>query len=94
MNIHSYTNDMNEINTYLLNDRISKTAEKYLLIFPNEQILRWYKRYLNRDDIIYLNEKSSLVGLRYKNWLYVNQGMTKEDINTFLKGDEDNETNN
>ena len=94
MNIHSYTNDMNEINTYLLNDRISKTAEKYLLIFPNEQILQWYKRYLNRDDIIYLNEKSSLVGLRYKNWLYVNQGMTKEDINTFLEGDEDNETNN
>lgn len=86
MNIHSYTN--------LLNDRISKTAEKYLLIFPNEQILQWYKRYLNRDDIIYLNEKSSLVGLRYKNWLYVNQGMTKKDINTFLEGDEDNETNN
>ena len=91
MNIHSYTNDINEINTYLLNDRISKTAEKYLLIFPNEQLLQWYKRYLNRDDIIYLNEKSSLVGLRYKNWLYVNQGMTKEDINTFLEGDGNNE---
>ena len=91
MNIHSYTNDMNEINTYLLNDRISKTAEKYLLIFPNEQILRWYKRYLNRDDIINKKEKSSLVGLRYKNWLYVNQGMTKEDINTFLEGGKNNE---
>ena len=70
----------NEINTYLLNDRISKETDKYLLIFPNEQILQWYKRYLNRDDIIYLNERSSLVGLRYKNWLYVNQGMTKKDI--------------
>ena len=81
----------NEINTYLLNERISKSADKYLLIFPNEQILQWYKKYLNRDDIIYLNEKSSLVGLRYKNWLYVNQGMTKKDIEKYLKESDKNE---
>lgn len=76
---------MRELNIYLLNDRITKQADKYLLIFPNEQLLQWYKRYLNRNDIIYLNEKSSIVGLRYKNWLYVNRGMTKQDINKYLK---------
>ena len=74
-----------ELNIYLLNDRITEKADKYLLIFPNEQLLQWYKRYLNRNDIIYLNEKSSIVGLRYKNWLYVNRGMTKQDINKYLK---------
>lgn len=68
-----------------LDIRISEKADKYLLIFPNRQILEWYKRYLKRDDIIYKTEyeikNNGLVGLRYINWNYVDRGMTKEMIN-------------
>lgn len=72
---------MNGLYADILDSRISKTSNKYLLVFPNEQLLQWYKRYLNREDIIYLNIKSSIVGLRYKKWLYIDQPLTKEMIN-------------
>lgn len=72
-----------------LNQRISSSANKYLLIFPNKQILEWYKRWLQRDDIIYKTEYEiehrGLVGLRYINWNYVDETMTKQIINERFK---------
>ena len=69
----------------MLNQRISSSADKYLLIFPNEQLKQWYKRWLQRDDIIYKTEReivnNGLVGLRYINWNYVDETMTKQVIN-------------
>ncbi len=68
-----------------LNLRISPNANKYLLIFPNKQIMQWYKRYLLRNDIIYKTEfeleNNGLDGLRYINWNYVDETMTKQIIN-------------
>lgn len=73
----------------MLNQRISSSATKYLLIFPNEQIKQFYKRWLQRDDILYKTEKeiacSGLVGMRYINWNYVDETMTKQIINTKFK---------
>lgn len=73
------------VTQYELNSRITSDADKYLLIFPNKQIMEWYKRYLLRDDIIYKTEyeieNRGLVGLRYINWNYVDEGMTKQMIN-------------
>ena len=69
----------------MLNQRISSSADKYLLIFPNEQLKQWYKRWLQRDDIIYKTEReivnNGLVGLKYINWNYVDETMTKQVIN-------------
>lgn len=73
----------------MLNQRISSSATKYLLIFPNEQIKQFYKRWLQRNDIIYKTEReienSGLVGMRYINWNYVDETMTKQIINEKLK---------
>lgn len=70
----------------MLNQRITFNADKYLLIFPNKPIMEWYKRYLLRDDIIYKTEyeieNRGLVGLRYINWCYVDESMTKQMINS------------
>lgn len=72
----------NEIWTSLLNQRKTSNANKYLFIFPNEQILQFYKRWLKRSDIIYLSSKSSLVGLRYIDWCFINDAsMDKRTIN-------------
>ena len=74
-----------EINNDYLNDRIVKTSNKYLLLFNNRQLLEWYKRYLLRDDIIYLTtydvESNKLVGLSYRKWAIVTDGLTKMEIN-------------
>lgn len=74
------------ITQYELNSRITPSANKYLLIFPNKHIMEWYKRYLLRDDIIYKTEyeieNKGLVGLRYINWNYVDETMTKQMINS------------
>lgn len=73
----------------MLNQRISSSATKYLLIFPNEQIKQFYKRWLQRNDIIYKTEKeiynNGLVGMRYINWDYVDKTMTKHLINERFK---------
>lgn len=72
-----------------LNQRITPNADKYLLIFPNRQILEWYKRYLQREDIIYMTdweiENNHLAGLRYINWCYVDETITKQIINARFK---------
>ena len=77
------------ITQYELNSRITTNADKYLLIFPNKQILEWYKRWLQRDDIIYKTEYEiehrGLVGLRYINWNYIDETMTKQIINEKFK---------
>ena len=78
-----------------LNSRITPKANKYLLIFPNKQIMEWYKRYLLRNDVIYKTkyelENRGLVGLRYINWNYIDEAMTKQMINSKMpildKGD-------
>ena len=68
-----------------LNLRIVPNATKYLLIFPNKQLLEFYKRWLQRDDIIYMTEREienhRLVGLTYINWCYVDELTTKQVIN-------------
>lgn len=68
-----------------LNLRLAPNATKYLLIFPNKQLLEFYKRWLQRDDIIYMTEREienhGFVGLRYINWCYVDELMTKQVIN-------------
>lgn len=73
----------------MLNQRISCSATKYLLIFPNEQIKQFYKRWLQRNDIIYITEReienNGLVGMRYINWNYVDETMTKHLINERFK---------
>lgn len=69
--------------------RIVPNATKYLLIFPNRQLLEWYKRYLQRDDIIYMTERevenNRIVGLRYINWYYIDELIFKQTINKKLK---------
>ena len=66
-----------EIDTDLLNSRIAKNANKYLLLFPNRQILEWYKRYLLRKDIIYMTvydaSPRNLAGHRYVAWDYIDK---------------------
>ena len=67
-----------------LNLRISPTANKYLLIFPNERLLELCKRKLKRDDVIYMTvqeiEHNYLVGLRYINWNYIDEDEVKHMI--------------
>ena len=73
------------LRTDLLNERIDENSDKYLLLFPNRQLLEWYKRYLLRDDIIYLTigeiEKSGLVGLRYRAYDVIDGPVMKDSIN-------------
>lgn len=73
------------LRTDLLNERIDEKSDKYLLLFPNKQLREWYKRYLQRDDIIYLTigeiERHGLVGLRYKTYDVIDGPVMKDSIN-------------
>ena len=68
-----------------LESRKIEDANKYLFIFHNKQIADWYKRYLKREDVIYMTtmelEHGGIVGLRYRDWCIVDESMTKQIIN-------------
>lgn len=76
---------LDNIIVYDLESRKTNNTNNYLFIFPNRQILEWYKRYLQRKDIIYITEReiqnNGLVGLRYREWCFIDERMTKSIIN-------------
>ena len=76
---------MLQFNEQYLKDRISPYSNKWLLIFFNRPLMNWYKRYLEyRDDIIYVTHDElvnhGLEGLRYYNYMYMEQAYTKEEL--------------
>lgn len=74
---------------YDLESRKVEEEKKYLLIFDNFMLQKWYERYLNyRNDIIYITYdkiyNNGLVGLRYKNYYFVNNEETKKELEKVL----------
>lgn len=76
-----------------LNSRIVEDSNKILLIFEDYRRLNLYRRIFGKDDRkILLTDNDlknkGLVGLRYNNWHYVDDGELNNIINELEKEDE------
>ena len=72
-----------------LNSRIVEDSDKILLIFEDYKSLILYRRNFGRDNRkILLTEydikNKGLVGLRYNNWHYIDDGELNNMINELL----------
>ena len=72
-----------------LNSRIVEDSDKILLIFEDYKSLILYRRNFGRDNreillTVYDLENKGLVGLRYNNWHYVDDGELNNMINELL----------
>ena len=72
-----------------LNSRIVEDSDKILLIFKDYRRLNLYKRNFGRDNrkillTDYDIKNRGLVGLRYNNWHYVDDGELNNMINELL----------
>ena len=72
-----------------LNSRIVENSDKILLIFEDYKSLILYRRNFGRDnrEILlteYDLENKGLVGLRYNNWYYIDDGELNNMINELL----------
>ena len=72
-----------------LNSRIVEDSDKILLIFEDYRRLNLYRRNFGRDNrkillTDYDIKKRGLVGLRYNNWHYVDDGELNNMINELL----------
>ena len=72
-----------------LNSRIVEDSDKILLIFEDYRRLNLYRRNFDRDNRkILLTEydikNRGLVGLKYNNWHYVDDGELNNMINELL----------
>ena len=75
--------------TQKLNSRIVEDSDKILLIFEDYKSLILYRRNFGRDnrEILlteYDLENKGLVGLRYNNWYYIDDGELNNMINELL----------
>ena len=75
--------------TQKLNSRIVEDSDKVLLIFEDYKSLILYRRNFGRDnrEILltgYDLENKGLVGLRYNNWYYIDDGELNNMINELL----------
>ena len=69
-----------------LNSRIVEDSDKILLIFEDYKRLNLYRRIFGRDNrkillTVYDLENKGLVGLRYNNWYYIDDG----ELNNMIK---------
>ena len=72
-----------------LNSRIVEDSDKVLLIFEDYKSLILYRRNFGRDNreillTVYNLENKGLVGLRYNNWHYIDDGELNNMINELL----------
>ena len=72
-----------------LNSRIVEDSDKVLLIFEDYKSLILYRRNFGRDNreillTVYNLENKGLVGLRYNNWYYIDDGELNNMINELL----------
>ena len=72
-----------------LNSRIVEDSDKILLIFEDYRRLNLYRRNFGRDYreillTVYNLENKGLVGLRYNNWYYIDDGELNNMINELL----------
>ena len=72
-----------------LNSRIVEDSDKILLIFEDYKSLILYRRNFGRDNreillTVYDLENKGLVGLRYNNWHYIDDGELNNMINELL----------
>lgn len=77
-----------------LNSRIVKDSDNILLIFEDYRRLNLYRRNFGRNNRIILLtdydlENKGLVGLRYNNWHYVDDGELNNMIKDLLKDSDD-----
>ena len=77
-----------------LNSHIVKDSDKILLIFEDYRRLNLYRRNFGRDSrkILLTShdlENKGLVGLRYNNWHYVDDGELNNMIKSLLKDSDD-----
>ena len=75
--------------TQKLNSRIVEDSDKVLLIFEDYKSLILYRRNFGRDNreillTVYDLENKGLVGLRYNNWYYIDDGELNNMINELL----------
>ena len=75
--------------TQELNSRIVEDSDKVLLIFEDYKSLILYRRNFGRDNreillTVYDLENKGLVGLRYNNWHYIDDGELNNMINELL----------
>ena len=75
--------------TQELNSRIVEDSDKVLLIFEDCKSLNIYRRNFGRDNreillTVYNLENKGLVGLRYNNWYYIDDGELNNMINELL----------
>ena len=75
--------------TQKLNSRIVEDSDKVLLIFEDYKSLILYRRNFGRDNreillTVYDLENKGLVGLRYNNWHYIDDGELNNMINELL----------
>lgn len=75
--------------TQELNSRIVEDSDKVLLIFEDYKRLNLYRRNFGRDNreillTVYNLENKGLVGLRYNNWYYIDDGELNNMINELL----------
>ena len=75
--------------TQELNSRIVEDSDKVLLIFEDYKRLNLYRRNFGRDYreillTVYNLENKGLVGLRYNNWYYIDDGELNNMINELL----------
>lgn len=75
--------------TQELNSRIVEDSDKVLLIFEDYKSLNIYRRNFGRDNreillTVYDLENKGLVGLRYNNWYYIDDGELNNMINELL----------
>ena len=75
--------------TQELNSRIVEDSDKVLLIFEDYKRLNLYRRNFGRDNreillTVYDLENKGLVGLRYNNWYYIDDGELNNMINELL----------
>ena len=75
--------------TQELNSRIVEDSDKVLLIFEDYKSLILYRRNFGRDNreillTVYNLENKGLVGLRYNNWYYIDDGELNNMINELL----------
>lgn len=77
-----------------LNSHIVEDSDKILLIFEDYRRLNLYRRNFGRDNrkILLTDcdlENKGLVGLRYNNWHYVDDGELNNMIKDLLKDSDD-----
>ena len=75
--------------TQELNSRIVEDSDKVLLIFEDYKRLNLYRKNFGRDNreillTVYDLENKGLVGLRYNNWYYIDDGELNNMINELL----------